>query len=134
MKTFKKYIIENEEGEHTTEWMSSKELAKHIPKTAHKQIVYSDEHKGLQNHDLAHGGSGHLHYRIRTVSKSYGTIKRVEVASAKKDKDGFTHHTKYSLLNRSARNEGGRVKTHKERKVTVPFHWSNDKVKQSTSR
>lgn len=135
MKKFKEYILESEEGEHTTEWMSGKDLAKHIPKTAHKQIVHSDEHKGIQNHDVAHGGSGQLHYRIHT--KSYGgtfKTKRVEVASAKKDKEGFTHHTKYSVLNRTATNEGGRVKTHKERKVTVPFHWSNDRIKKDTGR
>lgn len=135
MKTFKEYVIENEEGEHTTEWMSGKELSKHISKTAHKKIVYSDEHKGIQNHDLAHGGSGNLHYRIHT--KSYGgtfKTKRVEVASAKKDKDGFIHHTKFGVMSRSASNEGGRMKTHKERKVTVPFHWNDDKIKQSTGR
>lgn len=135
MKKFKEFINENEEGEHTTEWMSGKELSKHISKTAHKHIVYSDEHKGIQNHDLAHGGSGNLHYRIHT--KSYGgtfKTKRVEVASSKKDKDGFIHHTKYGVYNRTATNEGGRLKTNKERKVTVPFHWNNDRIKKDTGR
>lgn len=133
MKNFKEFVNESD-SEERTEWMSGKEISKHIPKTAHKHIVHSDEYKGLQNHDYAHGGSGNLYYRLHT--KHYGTYKdkHVEVASGRKDKDGFTHHTKYYLISRSARNEGGRVKTHTERKVTVPFHWDSDKVKQNTGR
>ena len=95
---FKEFIKESAE-EHTSEWMSSHELAKHIPKTAHKQIHGSKEHRILMNHDLAHGGSGHLKYRIKT--KTYDKtheMKDIQVASAKKDKDGFTHHASLSFF------------------------------------
>jgi hypothetical protein len=56
---FKEFIKESAE-EHTSEWMSSSDLAKHIPKTAHKQIRSSKEHNILMNHDLAHGGSSSI--------------------------------------------------------------------------
>lgn len=129
---FKEFIKESAE-EHTSEWMSSQELAKHIPKTAHKQIHKSKEHRLLMNHDLAHGGSGHLHYRIKTKSYDGFKLKKVQVASSKKDKEGFTHHASYHLGSRSATPDE-HVKTHYERKVTVPWHMKDDEVKRTTNR
>lgn len=125
---FKEFIKESAE-EHTSEWMSSQELAKHIPKTAHKQIHKSKEHGILMNHDLAHGGSGHLKYRIKT--KTYDKtheMKDIQVASAKKDKDGFTHHASFALYSRSAK-AFRHDKTSMEKKLTIPWHTPSDEIK-----
>jgi len=125
---FKEFIKESAE-EHTSEWMSSSDLAKHIPKTAHKQIRSSKEHNILMNHDLAHEGSGHLKYRIKT--KTYDKthkIRDVQVASAKKDKDGFTHHASFALYSQSAK-PYQHVKTNMEKKLTVPWHTPSDEIK-----
>jgi hypothetical protein len=132
MKKFKEYINEAEE-EHTSEWMSSSELGKHIPKTAHKQIHKSKEHGILMNHDLAHGGSGHLRYRVKTKSYDGFKVKKVQVASSKKDKDGFTHHATFGLAAKSAYPHD-HMKTHPERKVTVPWHMKDDEIKKTTGR
>jgi len=131
MNSFIKYIKESEE--HTSEWMSSSDLAKHIPKTAHKQIQKSKEHGILKNHDLAHGGSGHLRYRIKTKSYDGWENKNVQIASTKKDKDGFTHHATFGLAARSAYLHN-HMKTHSERKVTVPWHMKDDEIKRTTNR
>ena len=130
---FKEFIKESAE-EHTSEWMSSQELAKHIPKTAHKQIHKSKEHGILMNHDLAHGGSGHLKYRIKT--KTYDKehkIRDVQVASAKKDKDGFKHHASFALYSRSAK-AFQHHKTNMEKKITVPWHTPSDEIKSRYNR
>jgi hypothetical protein len=131
MKSFIQCIRESEE--HASEWMSSSDLAKHISKTAHKQIHKSKEHRILMNHDLAHGGSGHLHYRIKTKSYDGFEIKKVQAASSKKDKDGFTHHASYHLGVRSAI-PADHMKTHYQRKVTVPWHMKDDEIKRTTGR
>jgi len=132
MRNFIEYVKESED-EHTSEWMSSSDLAKHIPKTALKQIHASKEHRILANHDLAHGGSGHLHYRIKTKSYDNFKVRKVQVASSKKDEDGYTHHASYHLGSRSA-SPYEHVKTHYQRKVTVPWHMKDDQVERTTQR
>lgn len=124
MLNFKEFITE--ENKTTSEWMSGHELAKHVPKTAIKHIQQSKEHNILTNHDLAHGGSGNLHYRIHT--KSYGDYKThtVQAASSQEDKDGFTHHVSYDIIRNSAKAHS-HMKTNANKKITVPFHKKVDK-------
>lgn len=119
MLNLKQFIAEQDKT--TTEWMSGSELAKQVPKTVVKHIRQSREHDILTNHDLAHGGNGHLHYRIHT--KSYGNYKTqsVQAASSQKDKEGFTHHVTYDIIRRTARPRD-HVKTSMERMITVPWH------------
>jgi hypothetical protein len=130
MITFKEFITENEDRVEKTDWMSNKELAKHIPKTAHKHIVYSREHEILSNHNMANGGSGHLQYRVHTTHHANSTYKQrsVQVASAKKDKDGYIHHASFYISGHSARPQE-HVKTHPEKKLTLPWHTSDEKTK-----
>ena len=110
----------------TSSWMSGHDLANHIPKTAVKHIKQSKEHIILTNHDLAHGGSGNLYYRIHT--KVYGNYKThtVQAASSQEDSDGFTHHVSYDIIRNSAKAHS-HMKTNTERKITVPFHQKVDK-------
>ena len=132
MITFKEFITEAPDSEHKTAWMSGKELSDHVPKTAIKHIVNSDEHRILSNHNLAHGGSGHLQYRIHT--KHYGGGKgfqSVQAASSKKDEDGYTHHATFDIHKNSARVvPESHVKTHAEKKITLPWHTSSENVKK----
>jgi predicted secreted Zn-dependent protease len=112
--------------------MSGKELSNHVHKTAIKHIVSSDEHRSLSNHNQAHGGSGDLQYRIHT--KHYGGGKgfqSVQAASAKKDKDGYTHHVTFNLHKNSASTQPeSHLKTHAEKKITLPWHTSSEDVKK----
>ncbi len=132
MITFKEFITEAPDSEHKTAWMSGKELSDHVPKTAIKHIVNSDEHRSLSNHNLAHGGSGHLQYRIHT--KHYGGGKgfqSVQAASAKKDKDGYTHHATFDIHKNSAKAQPeSHLKTHAEKKLSLPWHTSDEKTKE----
>lgn len=135
MKTFKQFVVENDKPDEKTHWMSGKELSNHIPKTAHKHIVNSREHGILSNHNQAHGGSGQLQYRIHT--KHYGNykVRSVQAASAKKDEHGYIHHATFNLTKNSASaREGGHVKTHPEKKVTIPWHTSPEKSKEHEKR
>lgn len=131
MITFKKFITENDKPDEKTEWMSNKELSKHIPKTAHKHIVNSKEHKTLSTQNQANGGSGDLQYRIHTKHYSGSTYKQrsVQVASAKKDKDGYIHHATFDIHRNSA-SVKEHVKTHPEKKLTLPWHTSDEKTKE----
>lgn len=132
MITFKQFITEAPDSEHKTAWMSGKELSNHVPKTAIKHMTNSDEHRSLSNHNQIHGGSGDLQYRIHT--KHYGdtvNFKSVQAASAKKDKDGYTHHVTFTLHKNSAyARPDSHLKTHAEKKVTVPWHTSDEKTKE----
>jgi hypothetical protein len=131
MITFKEFITEAPDSEHKTAWMSGKELSNHVHKTAIKHIVNSDEHRSLSNHNLAHGGSGDLQYRVHT--KNYGgsvNFKSVQAASAKKDKDGYTHHATFDIHKNSAKAQPeSHLKTHAEKKLSLPWHTSDEKTK-----
>lgn len=119
MLNLKQFITEEDKA--TSEWMSGSDLARHVSKTVVKHIRQSKEHNILTNHDLAHGGNGHLQYRIHT--KSYGNYKThsVQAASSQKDKDGFTHHITYDIIRRTAKPRD-LVKTSMEKKITLPFY------------
>lgn len=125
MLALKQFILE-EQDTTTSKWMDGKELVKHIPKTAVKHIVNSQEHTSLTNHNLAHGGSGNLQYRIHT--KAYGDYKMrtVQAASPVKDKDGFTHHASFYIIRNSARPQD-HLKTSIEKKLTIPWYQKIDK-------
>lgn len=132
MISFKEFIAENEDKpDEKTEWMSGKELAKHVPKTAIKHISKDRSHEILRTHNVTHGGSGDLAYRIHT--SHYGNYKKrsVQAASNKKDKDGYTHHATYDLHGHSATLQpGSHLKTHAEKKLSLPWHTSSEDVKK----
>lgn len=136
MIPFKQFITESDKPDEKTHWMSGKELSQHIPKTAHKHIANHSEHQSLQNHNIAHGGNGDLHYRIHTThyTDKYKT-RSVQAASSKKDKDGYTHHATFDLHNNSAKyREGSHEKTNAEKKITLPWHTSDEKTKEHEKR
>jgi hypothetical protein len=55
----------------------------------------------------------------------------VQAASAKKDKNGYTHHATFNLSKNSAyAREGGHLKTNNEKKLTLPWHTSDEKTKE----
>ena len=131
MITFKEFITEEDKPDEKTHWMSGKELSGHIPKTAHKHIVQSKEHQSLSNHNQIHGGSGDLQYRIHTKHYDHFKVRSVQAASAKKDKDGYTHHATFDLTkNHATAREGSHLKTNSEKKVTLPWHASDEKIKE----
>ena len=120
MISFKNFLKESEE--HTSNWMSSEDIAKHVPKTAQKQIAAHKHHQNLQNHDALHGGSG-LKYRHKTNKWGH---KSIQVASVKPDKDGFTHHATFELHKNSILKDGVRREKSKimpnGTQLTIPFH------------
>lgn len=92
MKTFSQFLAESKQVQ--TEWVPINKLKDHVHSTAIKAVVKHPFYSTIMNQDLAHGGSGNLHHRVKTDKNGFMSV---QVASTKKDKEGHLHHATFHL-------------------------------------